>query len=151
MAPRLTALAMLPILVALLVACAGASSTPTAPASAPPPAAASAAAAAGGAAAASDPATSGPALHTSAAYQAIGAASAPIWVTDEAGLFAKHGLDVDLQYLQGNASYAALIAGQIDFLFGNPHNFVSLEAEGADVKVLACFKPIVSDYTIMAT
>ncbi|HEY7063576.1 MAG TPA: ABC transporter substrate-binding protein [Chloroflexota bacterium] len=166
MAVRLTTLAALAVLAALLVACAGASSTPAAPASAPLPAAESptaapggggaapvagdgAASAGGGAAPAS--ASSGPALHTSAAYQAIGAASAPIWVTEEAGLFAKHGLDVDVQYLQGNASYAALIAGQIDFLFGNPHNFVSLEAEGADVKVLACFKPIVSDYTIMAT
>jgi ABC-type nitrate/sulfonate/bicarbonate transport system substrate-binding protein len=74
-----------------------------------------------------------------------------MWVAVEAGLFKKYGLDVDAQYLQGNASYAALISGQVDFLFGNPHNLVSMVAEGADVKVLACFSPIASDYTIMTT
>lgn len=151
MALQRLALAGLPLLVALLVACAGPSSTPTAPASAPPVAPASAGAPSSGGAVAPAPAPLSAALHTSAAFQAIGAASAPIWVTQEAGLFAKHGLGVDLQYLQGNASYAALVAGQIDFLFGNPHNFVSMVAEGAEVKVLACFKPIVSDYTIIAT
>jgi NitT/TauT family transport system substrate-binding protein len=151
MASRPPELAALPLLIALMVACSGSSSTPTAPASAPPAAPARPSAPASGAAAAPVPATTSQALHTSAAFQAIGAASAPIWVTQEAGLFTKHGLVVDLQYLQGNASYAALVAGQIDFLFGNPHNFVSMVAEGAEVKVLACFKPIVSDYTIMAT
>lgn len=150
MASRLLILSALPLLVSLLVACAGASSTPTPPPTAPPGAPANPVAPAS---AASAPATvtTGAPLHASAAYQAIGAASAPIWVADEAGLFTKHGLDVDVQYLQGSASYAALIAGQIDFLFGNPHNLVSMVAEGTEVKVLACFKPIVSDYTIMVT
>jgi NitT/TauT family transport system substrate-binding protein len=151
MALRLPILAALPLLVFLLIGCAGSSSTPTSPANAPVGAPANPGAPLSGGSTAPAPATAGPALHTSAAYQAIGAASAPIWVTEEAGLFTKHGLDVDVQYLQGNASYAALIAGQIDFLFGNPHNLVSMVAEGTEVKVLACFKPIVSDYTIMAT
>src|SRR5262245_4288668 len=148
---RPPALAALPLLVSLLVACTGSSSTPTSPGNAPSGAPANPGAPPSTGSTASAQATTGPALHTSAAYQAIGAASAPIWVTDEAGLFTKYGLDVDVQYLQGNASYAALIAGQIDFLFGNPHNLVSMAAEGTEVKVLACFKPIVSDYTIMAT
>src|SRR5262249_10950391 len=141
----------LPLLVSMLVACSGSSPTPTSPGNAPPGAPANPGAPPGGGATMSAPAATGPAPHTSPAHPAIGAASAPIWVTDEAGLFTKYGLDVDVQYLQGNASYAALIAGQIDFLFGNPHNLVSMAAEGTEVKVLACFKPIVSDYTIMAT
>jgi NitT/TauT family transport system substrate-binding protein len=88
-------------------------------------------------------------LHTRAAYNAISSAHAPIWVTDEAGLFKKHGLDVDLQYVQGNNGYVALLAGEIDFLFANAHNFVSMAAEGAEIKVLACLQPMVVDYAIV--
>lgn len=124
-----------------LVACAA----PAAPSAAPAPREAELAAPAAGTSSTAAP----PLLKTRMAYNAISSAQAPIWVADEAGLFRKAGLDVEVQYIQGNNAYVALLAGETDFVFANAHNFVSMVAEGADVRVLACLQPMVVDYAII--
>jgi len=44
------------------------------------------------------------------AYPALGGTFLPLWVTHEAGLFKKHGLDVDLVYIRGGTMVGTAIA-----------------------------------------
>ena len=37
------------------------------------------------------------------AYSAIGSSQSPLWIAHEAGIFKKHGLDVDLLYVGGGS------------------------------------------------
>jgi ABC-type nitrate/sulfonate/bicarbonate transport system substrate-binding protein len=45
------------------------------------------------------------------AYSSISGAMLPLWVAKDSGLFAKHGVDVDLTYIRGVA-IEALLAGE---------------------------------------
>src|SRR5205085_8447071 len=49
-----------------------------------------------------------------ASYSSIAPTVNMIWVTKEAGIFDKHGLDVDLQYIASATSVPALISGQVN-------------------------------------
>ena len=49
-------------------------------------------------------------------YGGISAGHAPLWVTHEAGLFRKHGLDVQIVFVEGGSSAVqTLIAGDVAF------------------------------------
>ena len=67
----------------------------------------------------------------------IGGAIMPLWVTKEAGLFNREGLDVELISIQGQPAVAALIAGEIDLPYCIPHNVISAIAGGADLLFIA--------------
>ena len=67
----------------------------------------------------------------------IGGAIMPLWVAQEAGLYQREGLDVELIWIQGNPSVAALIAGEIDLLHCIPHNVIAGMAGGADLVFLS--------------
>src|SRR5947207_8738869 len=50
-------------------------------------------------------------------YVALNATQLPSWVAKEQGIFAKNGLDVDLQYIpSGSSPTAALLSGQMQVL-----------------------------------
>ena len=49
------------------------------------------------------------------AYSSISGAMLPLWVAKDTGLFAKHGVDVDLTYIRGVA-IEALLAGEVQFV-----------------------------------
>src|ERR1700693_6099321 len=66
----------------------------------------------------------------------IGGAILPLWVAKDAGLYQREGLDVELIWIQGNPSVAALISGDIDLLLRIPHNVISGMAAGADLVFL---------------
>src|SRR3954451_369956 len=115
--------ARLVLLVVTLVAC----SAPPAPApaggAAPAPAAASAPAAAAAPAdtpasgRAAYPAASDPPEKVRAAWCAVAGAMFPLWVAKEAGIFARHRLDVELVFMQGGTPcIAGLMNGELDFL-----------------------------------
>jgi len=55
-------------------------------------------------------------------YTAISLMYGPLWVTQQAGLFKKYNLDVELLYLSGGTlSTAALVSGDVQFAFtGRP-------------------------------
>jgi NitT/TauT family transport system substrate-binding protein len=73
-----------------------------------------------------------------ASYGAISGSMAPIWVAKEAGLFEKHGLDLNLLYISdGPRSIMSLLGGSIQFV--NHSGMPALEAyqRGADTALIA--------------
>ena len=76
-------------------------------------------------------------------------AFAPIWVTYKAGLFAKNGLDVELQYQASTVQIPALLAGDVQLITLGGPELVSAAAGGADIVVLATIAPVYV-YMLMA-
>jgi ABC-type nitrate/sulfonate/bicarbonate transport system substrate-binding protein len=69
-------------------------------------------------------------------YNALGGSMAPVWVSQELGLFAKHGLQHHLNYLAATTAVQALAAGSEEIgLVGNQGIDVALE--GADTVYVA--------------
>lgn len=66
----------------------------------------------------------------------------PAWLAQDQGLFKKHGLDVQLQYMQSNTVVAALSSGQAQFALGGGSEVVSANAQGADLKLLGALVPV---------
>ena len=67
-------------------------------------------------------------------YTAISLMYGPLWVTQDAGLFKKHNLDVELLYLSGGTlSTAALISGDVQIAFTGAANVVAANLTGSDV------------------
>jgi ABC-type nitrate/sulfonate/bicarbonate transport system substrate-binding protein len=70
----------------------------------------------------------------------IGASLLPLWIAQDQGHFKNAGLDIELISMQSNLSTSALLAGEVDVIFGtpqvpltllsskNPPNFVSIAA-----------------------
>jgi NitT/TauT family transport system substrate-binding protein len=70
-------------------------------------------------------------------YTAISLMYGPLWVTQQAGLFKKYNLDVELLYLSGGTlSTAALVSGDVQFAFTGAANAVAANLTGADVVLL---------------
>jgi ABC-type nitrate/sulfonate/bicarbonate transport system substrate-binding protein len=70
-------------------------------------------------------------------YTAISLMYGPLWVTQDAGLFKKHNLDVELLYLSGGTlSTAALISGDVQIAFTGAANVVAANLSGSDVVLL---------------
>ncbi len=67
----------------------------------------------------------------------IGGAILPLWLAQDAGFYAREGLDVEQIWIQGNPSTSALISGEIDLLYCIPHNVIGGIANGADVQFIA--------------
>jgi len=67
------------------------------------------------------------------AYAAITAAFAIPWVAKEAGIFQRHGLDVDLVYIaSGSRAVQTLVGGSVDVAaFGGPAG-IDAQLAGAD-------------------
>jgi NitT/TauT family transport system substrate-binding protein len=64
------------------------------------------------------------------------------WIALDQGIFAKHGLKVDLQGMNGSASMQALIAGDIDSAVHSPPLVLAAQANNADMKVVAVMSPV---------
>jgi ABC-type nitrate/sulfonate/bicarbonate transport system substrate-binding protein len=63
----------------------------------------------------------------------------PIWVAKDAGLFAKHGLNVEPMQIRGGAlSTMAIMSGQVVLSGVGAESVISARVEGADVVLLAC-------------
>jgi NitT/TauT family transport system substrate-binding protein len=52
----------------------------------------------------------------------IGSSLMPFWIGQEERLFVKHGIDLELIWMQSNLSTAALLAGEVDAAFGTPQS-----------------------------
>ncbi len=118
-APRALAAALL---LGGLVACA-----------APPPATAPAALAPSAAGAPAEL----PRRAVSIGYAAPSASFLPIYVAQEGGIFARHGLDVSLQQIQNNAGMAALVSGELDVYDVASGSLVPAALSGADLVLIA--------------
>jgi ABC-type nitrate/sulfonate/bicarbonate transport system substrate-binding protein len=75
-----------------------------------------------------------------AVYNAISGVMAPVWVAQEANLFSKHGVNVDLKYLAATTAVQAMVAGTEEVgLVGNQG--VDAKLEGADLIYVASSLP----------
>ena len=73
----------------------------------------------------------------SSAYGALGGTFLPMWVTQDAGLFKKYGLDVDLVFVTGGSiAVTALASGQTSIV-GAGASMVPLAGSGADIVFIA--------------
>ena len=86
--------------------------------------------------------TVGPPKKIGIAYSNLIADSLSLWVARESGIFARNGLDVDLQYIASSNAFAALLAGQVQASSGGGSEVISGTASGADVVVTANLMPI---------
>jgi NitT/TauT family transport system substrate-binding protein len=73
-------------------------------------------------------------------YSAVNATQAFLWVAQEKGIFAKHGLEGELLYINsGTMNIAALLGGSVQIAGGGP---VSIEARLRGVKLLILGNPL---------
>jgi NitT/TauT family transport system substrate-binding protein len=67
------------------------------------------------------------------AYSALSAGIGTLWLTQEQGIFKKHGLDSNLIYIRGGTTAVqALLAGEIQFGHLSPAPMLTAWAQGAD-------------------
>jgi len=76
-----------------------------------------------------------------AVYNALSGVMAPIWVAQDAGLFAKHGVNVDLKYLAATTAVQGMLGGGEEIgLVGNQG--IDAKLEGADLIYVASGLPV---------
>ncbi len=143
---------LLPALAAVLlaVACASTGARPAGRASGAPPAGdATAAAPAAPAQAASEAATPRP-VKLRVAYSEVYPAQTVPWTTADTGIFARHGLDVDLTYIASTQTVPAVIAGEVDIALGGGYAVINSDLAGSDLRM---FMGIVNwfPYELMVT
>lgn len=75
-----------------------------------------------------------------AVYNALSGVMAPLWVAADAGLFTKHGVNVDVKYLAATSAVQAMLGGgeEVGFV-GNQG--VDAKIEGADLVYIASGLP----------
>jgi NitT/TauT family transport system substrate-binding protein len=79
-----------------------------------------------------------PKEHVRAAWVAISGSQSPAWIAQEAGYFAKYGLDVELSFIEGSArATAALLSGNVDILEQAGPAAVAAVKQGGDVTMIA--------------
>src|SRR5919197_1260979 len=72
------------------------------------------------------------------AYSATSGTFSPLWVATDQGLFAKHGLDVKIPYIQGNrVILSALTAGEIQLFQGAAEGLIRLVSGGGEGILIA--------------
>jgi NitT/TauT family transport system substrate-binding protein len=75
--------------------------------------------------------------HLIVAYSNVSPTILPLWIAQQTGLFEKHGLDVDLQYVASATSVAALVSGQMQLATVGLSETLGAIAGGADLVVIA--------------
>ena len=74
-------------------------------------------------------------------YNALSGVMAPIWVAQDAGLFVKHGVTVDLKYLAATTAVQGMLGGGEEIgLVGNQG--IDAKLEGADLIYVASGLPV---------
>ncbi|HLH23672.1 MAG TPA: ABC transporter substrate-binding protein [Chloroflexota bacterium] len=69
------------------------------------------------------------------AYAEPAAALSALWVAQDAGFFARHGLDVDMSYVQSAQTVPAVIGGDMDVAFGGGYAAMSSRLAGSDLTI----------------
>jgi NitT/TauT family transport system substrate-binding protein len=85
------------------------------------------------------------------AYSAISGSFAPLWFAHDLGLFAKHGVDAKIAYIQGNrVMLSALTSGEIHAYQGGAEGLIRLVSGGGDGVFIATQYNLVSHYVLIA-
>ncbi len=126
---------------ALALACGSGAAGPAAtsrPATAAPSAAAAPTSAPSAPAASGATATSPPSVKLRVPYVAISVSQLPAWVAQDAGTFAKNGLDVSLQYIPtGSTLIQTMVAGEADFGIAGSEAPIGASLGGSRIVILA--------------
>src|SRR6185503_8761620 len=70
-------------------------------------------------------------------FAALSPNYAPLWIADQAGLFKKHGLDVQLIYISaGSVIVPAILSGQVDIANMSSAPALTAWARGAELSVV---------------
>jgi NitT/TauT family transport system substrate-binding protein len=84
-------------------------------------------------------------------WSAIAGAQAVPWITKEAGLFEKHGLDATLIYLDGGSrAIQVLISGDVPIAQGGGNSPVAAKLRGGDVTIIAGIVNVLA-YSLVVT
>jgi len=68
------------------------------------------------------------------AYSAIGSSQSPLWIAHEAGIFKKHGLDVEMVYLGGGSRAAqVVVSGEVPIAMFTGASVISANLAGGDL------------------
>jgi NitT/TauT family transport system substrate-binding protein len=126
-----------------LGACTTGTQTPAAASTARPTSAATAAPVAPTPAPPAAP-TTGVSTETSviASYSELTPINLPVWIAEDQGLFKKHGLRVDLRYIESSLGVSALLASEEQFAGMGGSETLAAAVNGADLEVLACLSPV---------
>lgn len=87
------------------------------------------------------PPTAAPRAHVTASYSNIAPTILPLWVALDAGIFEKHGLDVDMQYVASATSVPAVISGQMQVAEVGGSEVLGAIAGGADLVIVTTDTP----------
>ncbi|HLG74537.1 MAG TPA: ABC transporter substrate-binding protein [Chloroflexota bacterium] len=116
-----------------------ASAKPAASTSSAKPAASAGAAAASGSAAAK-PAASG-LTNVVASYSNVAGVYIPWWIAQDEGIFAQNGLSVDMKFMAGATTTAAMLANEVEFGSIGGGDVISAAANGADFVIVGVIVP----------
>src|SRR3970040_422485 len=84
------------------------------------------------------------------AYSAIGGSQASFWIPYEAGIFRKHGLDVELLYVAGGGRAAQVVAsGEVPIGFVTGGAVINSNLAGGDLVVIASSMNVMT-FVVMA-
>jgi NitT/TauT family transport system substrate-binding protein len=79
-----------------------------------------------------------PKEHVRAAWVAISGSQSPAWIAQEAGYFARYGLDVELTFIEGSSrATAAMLSGNVDILEQAGPAVVAAVKQGGDATMIA--------------
>ena len=84
----------------------------------------------------------GPTTHLKVGYLSIAAGHSVLWVTKEAGLFAKNGLNVETIYAPSSALTQAMLAGNIPIGITGPVSPLEANLKGADFVILGTLRKL---------
>jgi len=77
--------------------------------------------------------------------------SSVLWVAKEAGIFKKHGLDVNVIYIEGTPkALMSLFAGELQVVAGTGPAVASAKVRGADVSMMMGFEVFLPYYLVAA-
>lgn len=75
-------------------------------------------------------------LRLRLAYSEINPSGAVPWTAQEAGIFAKHGLDVELAYIASSQTVPAVLAGDTDIALGGGYAALNSHLAGSDLQII---------------
>src|SRR4051794_967051 len=75
-------------------------------------------------------------LRLRLAYSELNPSGAVPWTAQEAGVFAKHGLDVELAYIASSQTVAAVLAADADIALGGGYSALNSHLAGSDLQII---------------
>jgi NitT/TauT family transport system substrate-binding protein len=83
-------------------------------------------------------------------FAGVNPRQAPLWIAQEQGLFAKHGVDADVVFIRtGPIQVAAVSSGATQIAYSGPASILGAASSGTDLRMIASFTNRLT-YTMIA-